>query len=256
VIEVQNLTVHAGSFTVHDVSFSVPTGAYGILMGKTGSGKTTILEAVAGLKHVSAGKIVLGKSDVTQLKPAERNIGYVPQDGALFSTMTVRDHLSFALIIRRVAAAEIQERVDELAKLLGIESLLDRSTVGLSGGERQRVALGRALSFRPSTLLLDEPLSALDDDTRESMYELIRHVKEHTGVTTLHITHSVEEARRLGDIAFRLEGGEVIPFEPSTKPPRNVTLQNHKKTEGNGNGTTHNTSSPANEQESSLDQQT
>ena len=253
-IEVQNLTVHSGPFTVHDVSFVVPTGQYGILMGKTGSGKTTILEAIAGLKHVSAGKIRLGNTDITRLKPAERNIGYVPQDGALFSTMTVHDHLAFALVIRRVSATDIQKRVAELANLLEIESLLDRSTIGLSGGERQRVALGRALSFRPSTLLLDEPLSALDDDTRESMYELIRHVKEQTGVTTLHVTHHVEEARRLGDIAFRVEGGEVIPFEP-TRTSREDVPRNDQLFEGNGNGTSQQSSSPTDKQESSFDQQ-
>ena len=205
-IVIENLTVRSGQFRLKDASFTVPTGAYGMLMGKTGTGKTTILEAIAGLKHVVAGRILLGQRDVTNLKPAERNIGYVPQDGALFSTMSVRDHLSFALVIRHSSRTEIDERVAELAELLEIEELLDRFPRGLSGGEKQRVAIGRALSFRPSTLLLDEPLSALDDDTRNQLYKLLKHVQERTGVTTLHVTHHISDVQRLADNLFRIDG--------------------------------------------------
>ena len=108
----------------------------------------------------------------------------------------------------------IDARVDELAKLLELEHLLDRTPVGLSGGERQRVALGRALSFRPNTLCLDEPLSALDDGTRGQMYQLLTHVRKQTGVTTLHVTHSLHEARHLADIVFRIDNGRVSPVPP------------------------------------------
>jgi ABC-type sugar transport system ATPase subunit len=190
-------------------------------MGKTGSGKTTVLEAVAGLKSVEGGRIILGNRNVTRLKPAERNIGYVPQDGALFTTMNVRDQLAFALTIRRARRKQINERVAELAELLEIGHLLDRSTRALSGGEKQRVAIGRALSFRPATLLLDEPLSALDDETRKQMYGLLQHVREHTGVTTLHVTHSMEEAIALADRVFRVENGHVFerPLADSGLPP-------------------------------------
>ena len=208
-IVIENLTVHSGQFTLRDASFVITTGGYGMLMGRTGSGKTTILEAIAGLKHVTSGRILLGQRDVTHLKPAERNIGYVPQDGALFSTMTVREHLSFALDIRRVSRPKIDERVSELAELLEIGDLLQRYPRGLSGGEKQRVAIGRALSFRPSTLLLDEPLSALDDDTRDQLYSLLKHVQEHTGVTTLHVTHHKQDVDRLADMLFRIEDGAV-----------------------------------------------
>jgi len=208
-ISVESLTVQAGKFRLEDVSFEVPTGSYGALMGKTGSGKTTILESICGLKQVVSGRIVLNDVDVTWLKPAERNIGYVPQDGALFSTMTVRQQLAFALVIRKASKREINSRVDELSELLEIRHLLDRTPHGLSGGEKQRVALGRALSFRPSTLCLDEPLSALDDDTRQQMYKLLEHVRERTGVTTLHVTHHMYEARRLADCIFRVEHGAV-----------------------------------------------
>ncbi len=215
-IIVENLIVQAGKFKLQSVSFEVPTGGYCALMGRTGSGKTTILEAICGLKPVVEGRILLDQLDVTRLKPAERNIGYVPQDCALFTTMSVRDHLDFALVIRRRSRAEIDERVAELAELLGINHLLDRSIHGLSGGERQRVALGRALSFRPNILCLDEPLSALDDDTRGQMYELLEHVREHTGVTTIHVTHNIEEVDRLADEVFWVDEGNL-----SSHPSRN-----------------------------------
>jgi ABC-type sugar transport system ATPase subunit len=213
VIVVENLSVHAGPFQMRDVSFDVPTGAYAVLMGKTGSGKTTLLESIAGLKTVSGGRILLDDRDVTHWKPAERNIGYVPQDGALFTTMKVREQLAFALTIRRVSRTEIARRVEELAKLLHIEHLLDRTIRGLSGGERQRVALGRALSFRPTTLCLDEPLSALDDSTRRQMYVLLQQVRRQTGVTTLHVTHNIDEAIQLADHLFRVEAGNVAQQE-------------------------------------------
>ncbi len=208
-IAIDNVSVQAGQFRLESVSLDVPSSGYAVLMGKTGSGKTTLLEAIAGLKPILRGRVVLGGVDVTRLKPAERNVGYVPQDGALFSTMNVRDHLAFALTIRRAPRRMIDERVDELAQLLEITHLLDRTTHGLSGGEKQRVALGRALSFRPTTLCLDEPLSALDDETRQQMYHLLEHVRQHTGVTTLHVTHNIDEAVRLADRLFRVESGRV-----------------------------------------------
>ncbi len=208
-IVLENVCLRAGQFRLDDVSLEVPTANYAVLMGKTGSGKTTLLESICGLKRIASGRILLGGKDVTRRKPAERNIGYVPQDGALFTTMTVREQIAFALTIRKAAKDVINARVKELAELLEISHLLDRTIVGLSGGEKQRVALGRALSFRPATLCLDEPLSALDDETRQQMYKLIRHVREHTGVTTLHVTHNVEEAERLADQLFRVDNGQV-----------------------------------------------
>ncbi len=209
-IVVEDLSIQQGEFRLDGVSFSIPSGSYGVLMGQTGSGKTTILEAVCGLRLVSAGKIFLPPGEVTRLRPSERGLGYVPQDGVLFPTMTIREHLAFALDVRRWPRAEIRRRVDEVAAMLGIEALLPRRPHGLSGGERQRVALGRALAFRPQVLCLDEPLSALDRATREQMYALLGDIRQRTGVTVLHITHSHHEARRLGDTLLRLVDGKVV----------------------------------------------
>jgi len=127
--------------------------------------------------------------------------------------MTVFGQLAFPLSIRRVPSDEIRKRVTEIASLLSIEDLLDRGPSGLSGGERQRVALGRALSFRPSILLLDEPLVALDEATRGQIMDLLKAVQQHTRVTALHVTHDLSEARRLGDMCLRIEDGGVRRFE-------------------------------------------
>jgi ABC-type sugar transport system ATPase subunit len=152
--------------------------------------------------------------DVTELCPADRGVGYVPQDLALFSTLTVRQHLAFALVVRGRRAAEISARVEELAELLGIADLLGRRPQGLSGGEAQRVALGRALAMRPQVLLFDEPLSALDDDTRQEIYELLKAVRRAMPVTVLHVTHNREEAARLGDCFFQLHDGRICQLTP------------------------------------------
>lgn len=198
-IALDGVSVRAGAFALERIAFQVPAGGTAVLMGKTGSGKTTLLEAICGLRPLAAGRVVLGGREVGGLPPAERGIGYVPQDRALFHTMTVRENLGFALAVRRRPRAEIDARTAELAALLRIAPLLDRRPDGLSGGEAQRVALGRALAARPTILLLDEPLSALDDDTWQGMVELLLDVRRLTGVTTLHVTHRLEEAKRLSD---------------------------------------------------------
>jgi ABC-type sugar transport system ATPase subunit len=208
-IHVRDLTLRVGAFALEGVSFRVATGRYAVLMGKTGSGKSTLLEAITGLKPLAAGRVELLDRDVTWLKPADRGIGYVPQDLALFPTMTVRQHLAFALTIRGWDRSAVERRVAELAELLGLGRLLERWPQGLSGGEAQRTALGRALSFRPRVLLLDEPLSALDEETREGMVELLRTVHRETGVTVLHVTHSLTEAKKLGDCILLLADGKI-----------------------------------------------
>lgn len=208
-ISVEGLSLVQGNFRLEEVSFAVPSGRYAVLMGRTGSGKTTILEAIAGLRPVRSGRILLDGRDVVGLTPAARGLGYVPQDSALFTNRTVFRNLSFALELRGLGREEIQRRVAEMAGWLGIEHLLERSTHGLSGGEAQRVALGRALIFEPSLLLLDEPLASLDEDTRGQLVELLQSLRRRGNVTVLHITHSSTEAQILGDLRFRLEKGVV-----------------------------------------------
>jgi ABC-type sugar transport system ATPase subunit len=208
-IELERLSLRAGAFSLREVSVAVPHGTYGVLMGGTGQGKTSILEAICGLKPVVAGRVLLDGRDVTAWKPADRGVGYVPQDLALFPMMSVREHLEFALKLRRWKPAMIADRVASLAEVLGIARLLDRGVRHLSGGEAQRVAIGRALSFQPQILLLDEPLNALDERTRDRLCALLRSVHSEIGLTTLHITHSRNEARQVADRLYVLENGQL-----------------------------------------------
>jgi ABC-type sugar transport system ATPase subunit len=209
VIRFDQIAWHAGVFRLENVSFTVPTGSYAVLMGKTGCGKTTLLEILCGLRRPSGGRVLIGERDVTDLPPGERGIGYVPQDGALFPTMTVREQIGFALAIRQRLSEETSARVKELADQLGVAHLLDRLPQHLSGGERQRVALGRALAAKPNVLLLDEPLSALDEELRDDLATLLKRVQRELGLTALHITHSRREAEQLADVRLKLEAGRV-----------------------------------------------
>jgi ABC-type sugar transport system ATPase subunit len=215
-IQLENLCLRNGSFELNDLSATIPSGFYGILMGRTGCGKTTILEAICGLRpHVISGTIRLNDSDVTHLKPAERGIGYVPQDSALFETMSIFENVAFALRLRKWTEADIEKRVHELAELMGITSLLARRPFGLSGGEGKRVALARALAASPGVLCLDEPLSALDEETHGEICDLLGELHREIDVTILHITHSSSEAQRLGETFLRLEEGKI--FEVSSE---------------------------------------
>lgn len=198
-IELESVCIRAGEFVLPDVSFKVHDGEYTVIMGRTGIGKTTILEAIAGLRTVERGVIRIGGADVTRWTPGNRNVGYVPQDLCLFPTLNVEQQICFAMKIRFFGRRACERKADELAELLGIQHLLRRSIEGLSGGEAQRVALARALSFGPSILLLDEPLSALDSETRGSMQTLLREINQKTGVSVLHVTHNQEEADALAD---------------------------------------------------------
>jgi molybdate/tungstate transport system ATP-binding protein len=208
-ISITNLAVRQGKFEFTGLSFEVPTGHYAVLMGKSGCGKSTILEAIAGLRHPTAGTISLAGRDVTRLMPGARHIGYVPQDGALFPTMTVHGNLGFALAVKGATRNDVNKRVAELAGWLDIAHILARKPAFLSGGEKQRVALGRALASRPPVLLLDEPLGSLDDETRDLLIDLLTRLRHTRTVTVLHVTHSQSEADRLGDIVFRIEDGTI-----------------------------------------------
>ena len=208
-VRVDNLSVRAGDFRLEKVSFEIAAGEYAVLMGRTGCGKTTVLEAICGLKQVVGGRVILDGRDVTALPPGARGIGFVPQDGSLFTTKTVRTHLAFGPRIQKWDQEEIDTQVEALAEELGLSELLDRKPHGLSGGERQRVALGRALAVRPGILCLDEPLSALDEETHEEMIALIKGVTREHNITAIHITHSRREAKLVADRVFRLEDGVV-----------------------------------------------
>ena len=208
-IELRNVTIRQGDFELVDLNCHVSDGEYAVLMGPTGCGKTTVMETICGLRRVTAGNISVGGRDVTTLDPALRGIGYVPQDQLLFPTMRIDKQIGYGLSVRNASQEMLRQRIGELAKLVEIEHLLDRYPPGLSGGEKQRVALARALSFRPKLLCLDEPLSALDDQTRKRVADLLKAVHEKEQVTVLHITHNSEDALRIGTSIFKFEEGQI-----------------------------------------------
>jgi molybdopterin-binding protein len=212
VIRLEDVGLRLGAFSLNRVTLDIPAGGYGLIIGPTGSGKTSLLEAVAGHVPVSSGRIMLDGRDVTGLAPEARRIGFVYQAYHLFPHRTVADNIGYGL--RGFPADARRARVNELAALLGIGPLLERGIEGLSGGEQQRVALARALAPRPSILLLDEPFAAVDPALRRVLRRELQVMREREGVTTLHVTHDVDDALRLGDVVAVLAGGEVAQSGP------------------------------------------
>lgn len=208
-IRFSDVAIRQGNFELSDLNFEIAEREYAILMGPTGCGKTTVLESIVGLRRVKSGLIFVDQKEITNLPPARREIGYVPQDRALFPTMRIDKQIEFGLLVRKASTAVRKKRVKELAELTGISKLLDRYPQGLSGGEGQRVALARALSFRPRLLCLDEPLSALDDETRFHISDLLATIHRQENVTVLHITHNKDDAQRLGTLQLQFSGGKI-----------------------------------------------
>ena len=209
VISLKNISWKApgAGFSLHDVSLTIPDNTYAVLMGSTGCGKTSLLEILCGLRQPSQGQIFLDDRDVTLLEPRERRIGYVPQDLALFPGRRVKAQLSFALQMRGLSDETL---LQQLAEDLRITHILERLPEQLSGGEKQRVALARALAAQPRVLLLDEPLSALDESTREDAMTLLRTLQSKHALTVLHVTHSSGEANALGQLRLRLDHGQIV----------------------------------------------
>jgi ABC-type sugar transport system ATPase subunit len=209
VIRLQNISWKAGAFALDNVSFNVPAATYAVLMGRTGTGKTSLVEIICGLRTPQSGQVWLNDRDVTRMPPGQRGLGFVPQDGALFPTLTVAEQIGFALRIQKAPTASIDSTVRELAAEMAITHLLDRRPPGLSGGEKQRVALARALAAKPGVLLLDEPLAAVDEDTQSDLIHLLKRTQQQHQITVLHVTHSRREAEGLADLRLRLENHAV-----------------------------------------------
>jgi multiple sugar transport system ATP-binding protein len=198
-----------GVVAVDDVSLEVGDGEFMVLVGPSGCGKSTLLRVIAGLEKVSAGTVSIGGEDVTQADPPDRDIAMVFQSYALYPHMTVRQNLAFGLRQRRAAREEIDRRVGEMARMLGLDELMARKPAALSGGQRQRVAIGRALVREPRAFLLDEPLSNLDAKLRTSMRSELARLHERLRVTTVYVTHDQVEAMTLGERVAVLRDGVI-----------------------------------------------
>ena len=213
-LTINNLTISAGDFRLEGLNCSIPSGEHCVLTGRTGTGKTMLIETICGLRRSEAGTIKADGRDLTHAPPSARAIGYVPQDGAIFKSMRIGRQIGFPLSVRGATPEEIKARTMEIAELLGITHLLERTPTGLSGGERQRVALGQAMAASPSLLLLDEPMSALDDETRNGLIDTLRDIRTATGSTILHVSHNMHEARMLGTCFLRIQDGTLQEITP------------------------------------------
>lgn len=198
-----------GSFVL-DASLEMNDREYFVLLGATGSGKTIFLECLCGLREVTGGKIEIDGRDVTGSEPVGRNIGYVPQDGALFGHLDVYGNIAFGPKVRGMSPGHCAGQVAGVSQMLGIDHLLGRRIRGLSGGERQRVALARALACSPAVLLLDEPVSALDEFTRDKICRQLVRLQRETGVSVVHVCHSFEEARLVADRIGIIGDGRIV----------------------------------------------
>jgi molybdopterin-binding protein len=221
-VQVRDLWVDLDEFHLREINLDVAAGEYFVVLGPTGAGKTVLLETVAGLHQPRKGQIMLDGEDVTDAPPEQRGIGFVYQDYVLFPHLNVAGNIAFGLKLRRMARETIEEQVTTISQLLGIDHLLHRRPGTLSGGEAQRVALARALVVEPRLLLLDEPLSALDPETREGLQRELARVHRELGTTTVHVTHDFEEAVALGDRIAVVNEGRVVqvgsPEEIFRKP--------------------------------------
>ncbi|MFO7957064.1 MAG: ABC transporter ATP-binding protein [Candidatus Brocadiia bacterium] len=219
-IEIENLHFRIGDFVVKDLSLTVGDGEYFVLTGPNGAGKTVLIRLIAGLYQPTAGDIRLAGRKVVDLPPWERRVGYVPQDGVLFPNRTVRRNIAFGLEVRSVPPEQRRMRVRAIAEMLDIAHLLDREVDGLSGGETQKVSLGRALILEPDVLLLDEPVSAIDQDARDAICRELRGVQLRLGITTLHVSHSSRETELVADRVGRLIDGrlQTVSKGPGLQP--------------------------------------
>jgi multiple sugar transport system ATP-binding protein len=195
---------------VDDISMRIESGEFLVLVGPSGCGKSTLLRMIAGLEEVTDGSILIDDREVTELPPRARDIAMVFQSYALYPHMTVRENLGYGLKVRRTGKPEIARRVDEVAKLLGLEELLDRRPGALSGGQRQRVAMGRAIVREPKAFLMDEPLSNLDAKLRVSMRAQLAALHSRLGTTTIYVTHDQVEAMTLGQRVAVMRDGRVL----------------------------------------------
>ncbi|MES2667541.1 MAG: ABC transporter ATP-binding protein [Pseudomonadota bacterium] len=212
-IVIRNLRKEFGAFTaVKGSSFTIRDGEFFMLLGPSGCGKTTTLRMIAGLELPTSGEILIDGEDVSMRPASQRDIAMVFQMFALYPHMNVRRNISYPLVSQGVPKAQVQAKVAEVARILGITEILDKPVGGLSGGDRQRVALGRAIVRKPKAFMMDEPLGALDAEFREHMAEELRALHDRMGATTVYVTHDQLEAMQMGDKIVVMNHGVVEQF--------------------------------------------
>lgn len=210
-VELKNVTKKYGqNLAVNDFSAILPDGHLICLLGPSGCGKSTILNMLCGIISITEGHIFFDDKDVSNLSSDKRNIGMVFQNYALYPHMTVLENIAFPLEVKKISKKQRIEESKQIAKLVHIESLLNRYPSELSGGQQQRVAIARAIIKKPALLLMDEPLSNLDARLRLEMREEIRRIQKETGITTVFVTHDQEEAMAISDSILLMKNGKLI----------------------------------------------
>ena len=209
-LQIINVDLTLGTFKLNSINLNVDQQEYMIIIGRTASGKTTLLKTIAGAYRPSRGKILIDGSDITTMPPEKRSIAYVSQIFSSFDPMNVRGNIEFGLRARGVPKSDRQQLVNGVVKDLGIEHLLDRMPTTLSGGEQQRVSLARALVTSPKILLLDEPLSMIDPETKGSIVRLLKAIPEKYNIPVVHVTHEWDEAYSLASQIAVIHQGRII----------------------------------------------
>lgn len=221
-IRIKNITKRLGNFELANISLDIPRGEYVVLLGDSGSGKSVLLEILAGLIAQDQGEVWIGDVDLTACTARHRKFGMVFQDLALFPHLTVRENIAYPLKISRMRDGDIDHRVNELAARLEIAQHLNRYPMNLSGGEKQRVGIARTLAAEPDCLLLDEPLTGVDARIRKEIKSVLRNLNR-DGQTIIHVTHDYEEAISLASSIGILEGGILSQYGLAGEVLRNPT---------------------------------
>lgn len=215
-VEINNYSVQLGKFKLNQINLNIGAKEIFAVLGRTGSGKTVLLESVAGFYRKFSGKVMIQGIPVIDVPLEKRNIGFVYQDFGLFPHMTVFDNITYGLKIRKIDKGVQKERVDKMAEILSIGHILKQYPGTLSGGERQRTALARALILNPQLLLMDEPFSSLDPATKENMYNQINKIHDIFGCTILFVTHDFNEAQCMANRIGIMVNGELKAIRKST----------------------------------------
>lgn len=209
-LKIQNLNKNLGEFTLKNINFEIEKGEYFVLLGPSGTGKSIILETIAGLYKPDSGRIYFNEIDLTNEYPENREIGFVYQDYVLFPHISVKENIIFGLKQKKLSKSEINKKLDDILSMFNISHLINRKPLTLSGGEKQRVAIARAIITSPKILLMDEPLSSLDPKTKEEFIYMLKDIHNKRKNTVIHVTHDFNEALFLADKIAVINNGTIV----------------------------------------------